>query len=462
MTLKQEEIAALAAGTFELHCLEITLRQQGTDNPRVFRGAGSIYQANDQLRFRIYAKGTHLSDSWLGRSPLSQSTKLEPEDFYRLSTIDYQGRPWEAEGIVLLDIGWSGPGGGSLIEEEIEELVCVRPPFRPRATPSFRAITFDQIKLPASARTVRTVERNDRQELKSYQHDTLAFSSCGVELEVYPDESWTVVTGRRSDGKLDSHFSERVREALRFASAQLIDWHVLMEYNPTEDRATIRGPRSRGPKPRIEPPVRRNVERAEESVIQLIDAYLSHVVQIPSEDYHPISAEWGEVLRSSTGTLETQATICCPIVESLCRCLPSDRRPDGPDTEAQEQGTGWAEKVLTFLSASGAPDRLVDRVTGLFADMRRPDADTRTILERLAASGAIDPNALRVWRKLRPASAHGQRKGLGAPAKLAKRCDCVSALLYQLVFHAIGYRGKYADPATRTWRDYPLQAANKS
>jgi hypothetical protein len=119
------------------------------------------------------------------------------------------------------------------------------------------------------------------------------------------------------------------------------------------------------------------------------------------------------------------------------------RSPYEPDASA-EVFAECRDRLLTVLGEDPAPEHVRKRLQGLLenASQVRPVDH----LHALANAGAITPGLVRVWKRVRGATAHG-----GVPVDLDKSpeelvllVEQVATLLYELVFHLIGYEGLYA------------------
>jgi hypothetical protein len=283
--------------------------------------------------------------------------------------------------------------------------------------------------------------------------DTAVVESGSLKFLMHQEEEQLRATARDPMAPLLPHFAERFREALQFIAAYPITWAATIESTGTDRRTYIRGRASAQITPRIQPPVPRNVAYSQVPTWRLFEAYFSHVSEDRTSEIHRISAEWAEVLRSSTGLVETEALICTITVESLCRYL-QEREPDIAEAVAAPPGS-WAERVGEFLAGAGAPVRLRRRVSGFFGRMTH--TDHTDVLVALQRAGAIEPALVEAWSRWRPIMAHGDREAQAAIEDLVRGTDAVVTLLYQLYFHMVGYRGLYTDFSQLPWRtsSYP-------
>lgn len=253
-------------------------------------------------------------------------------------------------------------------------------------------------------------------------------------------------------------------EALRFVIADEFWWDVLLEYQPDRSEVTIFSPRRPRLQAALPPPIQPGYTETFDHTTELFRCYLRYALRVPDPEFlHPLSAEWGEVLRASRGTLQTQATIFCISVEPLLRIIFADRPAElQQDRAALAQVQSWTRRVLEFLDREGCPAGLRNRFDGLFSPMM--GLSVRERLTWLVNEGAIDLRLAESWQHLRPVSAHGNRADPEEVDPLYRECMAVVGLLYQLVAHIIGYRGYLTSFAERGWplRPYPFPAATSA
>jgi hypothetical protein len=211
----------------------------------------------------------------------------------------------------------------------------------------------------------------------------------------------------------------------------------------------------------VVPPVSSNYTQSFEATTALFSCYLRHVLgQEDAALLHPLSAEWGEVLRAGQGTLQTQATIYCIAVEPLLRMIFTDRPGElQRDRDALAMVKRWTRQLRKFMAREGCPEHLQKRFDGLFAPLA--GLSDRERLAHLASLGAVDRALAERWQRLRPVSAHGSREGQGDTEPLFQDCMAVLGLLYQLVAHLIGLKGWLTNLGAAGWplRPYPLATA---
>lgn len=86
----------------------------------------------------------------------------------------------------------------------------------------------------------------------------------------------------------------------------------------------------------------------------------------------------------------------------------------------------------------------------------------------LADHDGADPIHVKAWRKLRNRGVHPAAQGDVDVAsldfqKMIDEVNQVTVLLYHIVFHVIGYRGRYTDYASPNFpaKNYPLASSSR-
>lgn len=448
--LRPEEILALRGGEFELECLHMALVLGGTESPTIrYVGPGRIYQdAEAYLHFRMYVPD---AEPRLPLPDLPAGATIPESAYWRLSALDYYGRNWTCPQ-VWVEPGWSQPGRGSILAASLPFLEGTETLRRAIEGGAFTGYVFHNLRLPPNRRTQTRTDR-DTEWREGGRWDTSVVQIGNLKFLMHQEEAQLRATVRDPTGPLPPHFAERYREALQFVAAYPISWAATIETTGSDSQTFIRGRPSHQIGPRIQPPIPRNIAHAEAPTWRLFEAYFTYVLRDTRSEIHRISAEWREVLRSSTGLVETEALICTITVESLCRYL-QDQEPEIARAVAAPPGS-WAGRVDEFLAGAGAPERIRRRVSGLFGRMTH--TDHTDVLVALQQASTIDSALVDAWSRWRPIMAHGDREAQAQTEDLARGVDAVVTLLYQLYFHMVGYRGPYNDFSRIPWRvsSYP-------
>ena len=454
--LREQDVQALRERAFELHCPRIQLEQRRIDAPRTYRGAGRIHQdSSGALRLTVYAEA---AGGPVGDEALAAGQVIPDHIYFRLSATDQLGREWTCSHVLVREHFASV---GCVVHAAIDFLEMEGPP--PRAPESARFIGYvsQALRLPPNARTMETHDLGAFSRSSSRQGRS-AFVAAGARFEVFVEGEFTRVYADTGQAEMPPRFAERVRSTLEFTCGALVPWLAYQETTPTLRRAHVRGRPYTPQVPRIQPPIRSDLPELAEAVYRLFDCHLRHLLTRPEAPIHLLTAEWGEVLRGSVATLETQATITCAVGESLCRYL---QQAGLARVRQRKGGRGWGryrrrlrswrEAVLGCSRSLRLPHGILRRLEAAFTPVGFVSASR--VLDRLEKGGAIDGHLAATWRRLRPAAAHADREGLGSMDQLNADCYAVQALLYQLMFRIVGYAGPVTDFTAPDWppTNYP-------
>jgi hypothetical protein len=315
---------------------------------------------------------------------------------------------------------------------------------------------FAGLKFPSNQQSV-IEQRRGRWQSTAGSWNVAEFTVDNVDIHIHHDET-EFVTAAGADSPLPVGYSQRMVEALRFVLADLIWWDVLLEAEPEMRRVTLFSHPDPRPQATIPPPIRQDYTDSFEQMRELFSCYLRYALRATDPELlQEVSAEWGEILRGSQGTLQTQATIFCISVEPLLRLIFAERPVElHGDQEALAQVLSWTARLQEVLTGEGCPENLRKRFQGLFS--RMTGLSDRERFAFLAAREAVDLRLVKRWQDLRPVSAHGNRAGQGNEEGLFMECMAVLALLYQMVAHLIDYRGYLTNLTEPGWpmRPYPL------
>jgi hypothetical protein len=451
-----DEIDKLRNGSWELDCSLIRLRPNSPDQ-EAFEGPGYIKNTSDgQILFKLYSTKPLKPGLGLKWSEKRQRGKLIPDELqYTLSATDINGRHWEAEKIL--------PDQAGFVSTE-NNTICGDIPFELRHTEKTKYILANaSISMSFFHLVDRYIPRNiitkigiaiEEQDLTATPWDAniAKFSSCGC--------NFTISQGRK-DGtinlsiesnqeKLPEGIEHKVIETLQFILAHPLYWTVLKQNENGIETVIIRRQTKKELTYRIHVPVY-VLDLKGEYLWKLFDKYLAYILKYKGETiWHPMSIFIYRVILSSAVYLETFALETAVAIEGLLL------------TEFKTLASPTAEFVIKLSKASEfinttseVDDTLKLRICGAIDDMKKPRAADK--LRALVKLGIIEEKDYETWRKLRNESVHPDQPAYLNLQKLLNHCDIVISLFYKLIFHTIGYEGKYTDYSIYNYllKDFP-------
>ena len=451
--LTYDEIDKLRNGSWELDCSLIRLRPNSPDQ-EAFEGPGYIKNTSDgQILFKLYSSKPLMPGLGLKWSEKRQRGKLIPDELqYTLSATDIEGRHWEAEKIL--------PDQAGPVSAE-NNTICGDIPFELRHTKKTKYILanasismsfFHPVDryIPCNTITKKGTAAGE-QDLTATPWDAniAKFSSC--------DCNFTISQGRKNGTinlsiesnreKFPEGIEHKAIETLQFILAHPLYWTVLEQNENGVETVIIRRQTKQELTYRIHVPVY-VLDRKGEYLWKLFDKYLSYILKYKGETiWHPLSIFIYRVILSSAAYLETFALETAVAIEGLL--LTEFKTLASPSAEFVTK----LSKASEFINAtSEVDDTLKLRIRGAIDDMKKPRATDK--LWALVKSGIIEEKNYETWRKLRNESVHPEQPAYLNLPKLLDRCDVVIALFYKLIFHTIGYKGKYRDYSTY---EYPIK-----
>lgn len=454
--LNYGEIDKLRDDSWELDCSLIRLRPN-SPGQETFEGPGYIKNTSDgQIFFKLYSSKPLKPSLELKWSKEYRGGKLIPNELqYALSATDIGGRLWEAEKIL--------PEQTGIVSRE-NNTICGYIPFELRHTKkteyvlanasismSFFHLVDRYIPRNITSKVGIAIEEQDLTE-NPWGANIAKFSSC--------DCNFTISQGRK-DGTINlsiesnrEKFPEGIEhkavETLQFVLAHPLNWTVLQQNENGIETVIIR----RQTKPELIYSIHVPVyvfDRKVEYIWKLFDKYLSHILKYKGKPiWHPMSIFIYRVILSSAVYRETFALETAVAIEGLL--LTEFEKLASPTAEFETE-LSKASEIINATSEIN--DTLKLRICSAIADMKKSRAIDK--LRALVKSGIIEEKEYKTWQKLRNESTHPTRPAFVELQNLLDLCDIAIALFYKLIFHTIGYEGKYRDYGTDSYplKDFP-------
>ncbi len=185
------------------------------------------------------------------------------------------------------------------------------------------------------------------------------------------------------------------------------------------------------------------------SVYSLFDRYFSHILDHGEERYHPITDQLYALTETARASLDARALTLAVAIEALLN--------DGYAEVGQtsEVTVKQVDQAIQAVRASGIGADTVARLEGAMKLVRQASAYGK--LKALVSLGATTVNLIKAWRQLRNRWAHGAKPESWDAQKVVDHYFDALTLFYHLMFHLVGYRGKYRDYSTPGWpqAEYP-------
>lgn len=432
----REERNEIWQGRFQLDCLGMTLRRQGSGTLS-YAGAGEIRQNADRgLEFVLYDSTTETDLGDLFRAAPA-GTFLSADEFFRLEAEDIRGQKWTAEWV---HISRSLPAErvGGVVRGRLDQIVTTAPRDHERA--AFVAFIPRPLRIPINHIT-ETTERRAGKESTGSHMDSWSAQLEGIgELFVRKMETGLDVVLTSEEREFPKQWDLRFEEAMSFVLGEPFRWLEFQVLTNGELRTVVRTQQQSRAKPRLQPPV--SLQPLQKTPGLLLAKFLSFLLSTPPHEdrHHPVAASLARVYRASASDIEDEALLLAIEVERLVREHHIQKVPI-PDTlrvavgKAKMEVAEWSPEIR---------NRLIGALDGFLV----PSAPS--ILHALREKGVLESRHVSAWKAARNRETHGRRSSKEIE-ELVDENNVVHQALLLIIFELIGYDGAFSDYTVKGW-----------
>jgi hypothetical protein len=253
-----------------------------------------------------------------------------------------------------------------------------------------------------------------------------------------------LVDVRREKGTLHSELTWRITEAISFALGVEPKWSVISRVAGNQTLTCLRSHRLDSKLHFQPPPLWFAGLDQFDCIWRMFKLYLSYVLRGMDEHAHPLSRILLGVLHARGSSPQGYALAAVVAVESILKDFFEEVGGPEPSLIAR------VESLEEYIAAWEGDPAVIRRARGSVAQLKRARPDDK--LSQLVAMGAIDEADREAWKILRNTATHGDWSRYdGNLQRLLDLADRVRGLIYQLVFHLIGYQGKRTEYGTHGW-----------
>lgn len=450
-------VSAFRKGEFEVDCIQMQLAQNKSEKPVVYSGRGFIRLTEaGHLEFKIYAdsvSNTTVLDSIKDLAAAESGKIYDDTDFFTLNAIDLSRNNWSAENI-LPRTHWPGPDALPHIQGSIQILRCTGGHFaNPRLKHFLRLHFFDEAEIPCPNTSVDQTPGGP-----TVKHDNAKFEVLGCEFLITKSDA-EIIVETQSDTPFAPYFEARVTEGLQFILARSLSSQVLVRSDEGKQSLELSSAVPKAVRIKLDPPLASGYQGYLEHSWQLFSLYVDYITKANRGRYwHTCSYHLHNACEASANSLDAWAVGVCVAVEGISSLV------DVVETDKEKKAKkDIAESLTEFIDSQKWDVILTKRAKGLLGQLQNLRVIDR--LETLQAIGHVDAAHIKAWSKLRNKQAHPKHADLGSLRmdEIQGTLDLVSkttVLMYHIVFHLIGYRGKYVDYGTYRYpvKDYPLES----
>ena len=273
--------------------------------------------------------------------------------------------------------------------------------------------------------------------------DTAKFSINELDFLLMNRDDKFVMAVTSKNPSIPTLVETRAMESLQFLLGRAIDWDTFEKHENGNEYIKVQP--IHAPTGTIYPPLRYRGPR-EADYWNLYTKYFQYICLNTAEaTWHPISIFIHRILEARKASIETQCLALSVVVEGLLRTDLGDL------AKPQDDLLTGIEQAKGILNESKIPDHIVKRIADVVDGMKKARVSDQ--LQELLGRGIITKKEKDTWTKLRNSSAHPERPFFEDFEETVDAFDTVLTLFYKLIFHRIGYCGKYTDYGTENMVD---------
>lgn len=467
--LNKKEIEALRDNNLELNCLSMEVARQ--DGTRTYKGAGVVRQnEHGQLTFTLY-DSTYADNITNVTYDIchagTRAGKFLPNDqYYVLTAVDLRKRVWQSSRMSAIDAQPSQDNLGAVVTGILYELTC---------TNDFTAEWQQRVETEGKYRYQKvyyeyyffgvigdfpcnnSIDKKITIAGKTRESDgsfcVATFTTCGYQMELRREEGMAVllIESNEPTSKCQENADVRFIEALQFVLGRPCHWQLFQISYGNKDIIAIRS-KDKHPPPRLMPPLVFHVGKHFNEVWTLLyGKYLQFILPYEEKLWHPLTSRLFTIQHAASALWNTKMLVAGVEVEGLLNEQYADI------VTPPENIIRSVDNVIALVeqNQSLADEEARKQIYNSLKYLKTPSAMNR--LRKLIATNVVRKEDVVAWTHIRHKSAHAQRGETGMTEENSLRLDRVLVLFYHLIFHRIGYTGKYTDYGEYGWpeKDYP-------
>jgi hypothetical protein len=441
-------VKTFAAGTLEIHCSKVVLRQNGDPSGHSYSGPGLITLAEDRETFsiRIYSDVHDPVESLMRHVDeanwMDPGVILPPQAYYSLEATSMEGHVWTFPHVRITPYVLRT---GTMIVAQCPRLFTTAQPARVHEGETWHLVCFSDLDIPLNRVINRKAVSGDKvlSETGTLGRAELVNDGVHFEFEKLEDLPGATELICRSPAPLPIAFGQRVQEALRLVTFSPVAWSVSQQNRggvvSVVLTATPEIPSGVLPSPI---PTERGMA---EDFWKLFGLYLDHVCRHPDSDTtHRLSANLKPLLSLQKLQVESVALGAGVATEAI---LNSEHAEIGNPPSTLLRQLDYLVQVAQRVKCEDP--NLRRRVVGTLSMMKSRRAKDALVF--LRDRGVITADQYKAWDSLRNSSAHaGVIDSENLQARITE-CFKVYELILILVFLAVGYTGSYRQTSLPGW-----------
>lgn len=452
----EQAIDDLRQGLFEIDCPTMELRQR-KDNGEVCHGSGYIKQGSDgRLTYKLYVAFA------INSGPMRQLetfTKVRPgklfedEDYYDLTATAIDGTTWTASRF-FPSFDSDVDGKTKISYGPLDTLRADLP--NNNRNHYQRLHFFEELDLP-----LHLMSKTERNGSKFYTLDRCEFIVGDLNFEVRKrDGSGDTIMEVTSKTPIAESFHLRAQEALQFLTGKTVMWRARVEVTPEAYFLVLTSPFRKAPKTTLKQPLASGTLEFRQHAWRLFGLFLTYVIGQPhGTQWNPVAYHLHNARESTANSIDAGAvgvSVALEAVASLAATTPADN--------VLARIESFKKHMHDYLSDHAEFFDFTGRLDGALGSWSKKSPNDT--LYALAERGFIRKDYIKSWGDLRHRHVHPTLADLQPPSAATYQVVLnntyrVEVLLYQLIFHLVGYKGPYTDYGAEGFpiSNYPLAVA---
>lgn len=436
------EISDYESEKLIIDCPEIVLKPLTGDTLKRITGPGSIIQkTGGGFLLKMFTNDKIDMKSTFERIDRLELGKLvEASEYYKMSATDLGNRVWTCDKL-FPHFNSNFSTSESVISADLFEIVNIEDSL-PKQSNMVQIKFRGNFKIPAnnSSHLMKQIAGETRE--KESKGNVCQFESCKIAIEIIQEDEWMVVNASSENNLFDDCLTCRIIEALEFCMGNQLKWSCKTLYT-NQSIFCVRGIIPNDDKGRSYVPVNYYVDYDNViDAIRLMDCYLTRTIGEKTIDIHPLFFPLYLVTLASKSSMETKALTLATSVESMLAVMNIDIGKNEETKECLKELKEHITKTAVY------PESFKNRLLGLCGMMESSSAMEK--LNCLVKQGIVEQNHVDAWKKMRPKLAHGNFS-IGDFQESLDMCYSVHVLMHHLLFHCIGYSGRYTDYSVDGW-----------
>jgi len=441
----EETIRLFSEGSLEIDFPSIVFTRMGGGSHEKLTGPGSLSQNRDgeiELKAHVAFSEPETMAVLLNHSMESEAGALVPDNGYHdVEATDVVAAAWDC-GRVIVSSSVSFPTASAVFQAKPR--VLRRTNYLNSPKRRLRLYFFDQ-------------RARDWKGLLGGPHE-LKINRLAFDLEIKEARNAQILVEATSGTDLPEAFERRLIEALQFVVGQSLHTAIVDDITSSVRTLSLYGSSSQIRRVPTFPPLEIHTSQYSVQHVKLLRCYLAYLFSSPDEGIWSPPSSFLSLLRSaSEGSIDSWLIGICVTVEGLAGLIEYTPAP------VTAELAKFQEHVAKWIKDEGISESSAKRITGLIGQLgsARPIDRMMSLVPRKLLYEAD----IKTWSKARNSAVHTRRSNAAdmERGKLQSRIDQlhdVYRLLYFIIFHVIGYDGKYTDYAEHHFpvRAYPPEA----